>query len=492
MSHLRARLLSSRTVVAGLALALVVGLVLAPSPPAGADPDVVAAPAEVAYGNDEATQIVAGGYRYVCGIRPSGQVACWGQHGEVGKNRPAFESFTQITLEDAVLDAAGCGLRTDGGLRCWHTGAEGLTEPIAGTFTDVSRGSFVCAVRVNGRLACAGDDVPAPPSGSYTDVEVGGLGACALRANGAARCWVQYGGSAPELVDDTPSGAFTDLAVGGAHACGLRDSGQVACWGDADAVVLSPPATTFSSIDAHGGYSCGVRASDGNVLCWGHRVAGPLPGGGYVEVSAGSDRACALRADGTFACTEVLGARGPAVPTGPLWFTDVPTSSPFFGDIAWLADNGLTGGYPDGTFGATGAMSRQAMAAFLWRLEGEPAVPDSAPSFTDVPPSHPYYDAIRWMNHAEVGSGYPDGTFLPSGQVSRQALASFLWRLAGEPVAPSGGFSDVGADHPFAEAIGWLADAGISTGYDGGTFRPGGDVSRQAMAAFVHRFHDGA
>jgi hypothetical protein len=60
-------------------------------------------------------------------------------------------------------------------------------------------------------------------------------------------------------------------------------------------------------------------------------------------------------------------------------------------------------------------------------------------------------------------------------------------------VASAGGggmFSDVPVDHPFFWDIQWLAATGISTGYDDGTFRPDEPVSRQAMAAFLHRMHD--
>jgi hypothetical protein len=50
-------------------------------------------------------------------------------------------------------------------------------------------------------------------------------------------------------------------------------------------------------------------------------------------------------------------------------------------------------------------------------------------------------------------------------------------------------FSDVPAGHPFAHDIYWLAETGVTTGYPDGTFRPDEPVTRQAMAAFLHRFH---
>ena len=73
-------------------------------------------------------------------------------------------------------------------------------------------------------------------------------------------------------------------------------------------------------------------------------------------------------------------------------------------------------------------------------------------------------------------------------------MASFLWRMAGEPDPPVDAptFSDVAASSPFATPIAWLAGTGITTGYADGTFRPTDVVSRQSVAAFLHRYVDWA
>jgi hypothetical protein len=167
----------------------------------------------------------------------------------------------------------------------------------------------------------------------------------------------------------------------------------------------------------------------------------------------------------------------------------VGPSAPFFGEIAWLADQGLSEGYPDGTFRALEPITRQAMAAFLHRLAGQPAAPDGAPSFGDVGADHPFHAAISGLADTGAATGYADGTFRPSAPVSRQATAAFLHRLAGEPIPPGGApsFSDVRPGHPFRTQITWLAATGITTGYPDGTFRGSAAVSRQAMAAFLYR-----
>lgn len=178
---------------------------------------------------------------------------------------------------------------------------------------------------------------------------------------------------------------------------------------------------------------------------------------------------------------------GPVDMPDPNGFTDVLAGDLFYPPIRWLVDEGITGGYGDGTFRPTAPVTRQAIAAFLWRYEDEPA--PTGGSFSDVAPDHLFSDPIRWLASAGIASGFEDGTFRPTTVVSRQALASFLYKMAGSP-AQSGatGFTDVPADHLFSAAIGWLASEGIASGYQDGSFQPNTPVSRQAAASMIYKF----
>ncbi|WP_298461411.1 S-layer homology domain-containing protein [uncultured Cellulomonas sp.] len=173
-------------------------------------------------------------------------------------------------------------------------------------------------------------------------------------------------------------------------------------------------------------------------------------------------------------------------------FVDVRAGDAFYTDIRWLAERGLANGTRVGDqvyFYPAHPVSRQAMAAFLYRYSGEEFVPDGAPTFTDVGPDHQFYVAIEWMAAQGLAQGYDDGTFGATKPVSRQAAAAFLHRLAGEPaVGGTGGFVDVPVDDQFAEAIAWTARAGIAQGYDGEVFGKTRPVTRQAIAAFLHRY----
>lgn len=179
----------------------------------------------------------------------------------------------------------------------------------------------------------------------------------------------------------------------------------------------------------------------------------------------------------------------------PAIFPDVPAGHPFCADVVRAVQRGIVGGYTDGLFRPTVAVSRQAMAAFLYRAAGEPEGPDpscEADPFPDVPATNGFCGEIRWMSDEGIAGGFTDGTFGPTVAVSRQSMALFLYRWVGsprgdDPVCSAPAFSDVPAGHPFCGEIDWLADAGVTGGYTDGSYRPALPVSRQSMAAFLVR-----
>lgn len=115
--------------------------------------------------------------------------------------------------------------------------------------------------------------------------------------------------------------------------------------------------------------------------------------------------------------------------------------------------------------------------------------------FTDVSKNTDHYEDIIWLAENGISAGYPDSSFRPMGTVVRQDMAAFLYRLAGSPdYTPTAQdkkrFSDVTANTPHAKEIWWLASESISAGYDDGTFKPMAPVYRQDMAAFLHRLYN--
>ncbi|NJC22742.1 Ca2+-binding RTX toxin-like protein [Arthrobacter pigmenti] len=174
-------------------------------------------------------------------------------------------------------------------------------------------------------------------------------------------------------------------------------------------------------------------------------------------------------------------------------FRDVPQNQPFFTEIVWLLDNGITTGYlEDGTFRPYQAIKRDEMAAFMYRLAGEPAfAPPRVSPFNDIPAGGRFYKEVAWLEANGITTGYPDGTFKPHLAVNRDMMAAFMYRYAGEPaytppaVSP---FVDMRPGSAFYKEVSWLASTKITTGYPDRTFRPFEAVNRDMMAAFMYRF----
>lgn len=174
-------------------------------------------------------------------------------------------------------------------------------------------------------------------------------------------------------------------------------------------------------------------------------------------------------------------------------FADVVEGQVFYDEIRWLAEAGLSRGTVIGDatyFYPASPVSRQAMAAFVYRYMDADFTPEpGTQTFSDVTPEHPFYVEIEWMHAQGLTDGYADGSFGATRPVSRQAMAAFLHRLAGSPdAAGAAEFTDVPAGHPFGEAISWLAESMIADGYADGSFGTTRPVSRQAMAAFLYRY----
>ena len=168
-------------------------------------------------------------------------------------------------------------------------------------------------------------------------------------------------------------------------------------------------------------------------------------------------------------------------------FEDVTESTPHYADIKWMKEHGITTGFADGTFRPSADTARGDMAAFLHRLKGTPI-------FKDVTIKTAHAEDIWWLAVNGISTGYQDGTFRPSSSVRRCDMAAFLCRLvngvtfAYEPTQEDiERFSDVDWQTPHCREIWWLAHEGITTGYDDGTFRPASTLKRCDAAAFLYR-----
>jgi hypothetical protein len=118
------------------------------------------------------------------------------------------------------------------------------------------------------------------------------------------------------------------------------------------------------------------------------------------------------------------------------FFGDVPETNPFYDAIQWMAEEEISTGTPNPPgkplFGPASNVTRQAMAAFIYRFAEEPTVTLTEPFFADVPESSPFYTPIQWMAETELSTGTPnppgDPLYKPMSNVTRQAMSAFLHR----------------------------------------------------------------
>lgn len=109
--------------------------------------------------------------------------------------------------------------------------------------------------------------------------------------------------------------------------------------------------------------------------------------------------------------------------------------------------------------------------------------------FVDVPAGAYYYDAVLWAAEGGIVTGTDAVHFSPDASCTRAQLVTFLWRAAGSPVVNYAmNFNDVDGGAYYAEAVRWAASLGIAGGYGDGRFGTNDFVTREQVAAILHRF----
>lgn len=173
-------------------------------------------------------------------------------------------------------------------------------------------------------------------------------------------------------------------------------------------------------------------------------------------------------------------------------FSDVEATAWYADAAVYCRDNGLMNGTSDATFSPDQATSRAMLVTILYRQAGSPTVSE-APPFSDTPADAWYAAALSWAAENGVIGGYADGRFGPSDPVTRQQMAAILWRYAGSPAAGSGeSFADQSAISPYAvSAVAWAEAEGIIRGSAGNRFDPHGSATRAQTAAILHRWQSG-
>ena len=190
----------------------------------------------------------------------------------------------------------------------------------------------------------------------------------------------------------------------------------------------------------------------------------------------------------------------PSTPTEPekpsFPFKDVTTDHPFYEDIKYVYEKGLMQGVSEDIFQSATTTTRGMIATILYRMEGEPAV-KNASSFRDVADGMYYTKAIAWAAANGIVNGYADGTFQPDQTISREQMAAILYRYAqykgcdvsvGEDTNILS-YTDAAQVASYAvPAFQWAVGAGIINGTTASTLSPKGSATRGQVAAILHRY----
>lgn len=175
-------------------------------------------------------------------------------------------------------------------------------------------------------------------------------------------------------------------------------------------------------------------------------------------------------------------------------FTDVTSSNTGYwsaDSIDFGVDNGLFSGKTSYRFDPEGAMDRGMLVTVLYRAAGEPSVSGISNPFTDVKQKDYFYNAVLWAYKNKVVTGTSADKFSPTANVTREQIAAILYRYMGEPTATGSlsGYSDRAKISSYATtAMQWAIGKGYITGTTKTTLAPDGKATRAQVAVMLHRF----
>lgn len=179
--------------------------------------------------------------------------------------------------------------------------------------------------------------------------------------------------------------------------------------------------------------------------------------------------------------------------TMKLPFNDVSTYDWFYDAVMYAYSNGIMNGLDTNVFGPNETTTRAMLVTMLYRAAGEPAVRGTN-TFRDVAANTWYTDAIIWASTNGIVTGVDDGLFNPNGAITREQLATILYRYAkyvGDDVSASAslaGFTDAGSISDYAkDAMSWAVAAGLFEGRDNGKLEPTGTATRAEIATVFMR-----
>ena len=262
---------------------------------------------------------------HACAITSGSELICWGSNEDGQLNLPEGEYSSVATARDYT-----CAISTDGVLTC--SGLLTLSDENEHPWVSVHASiQFACAVNSEGAGACWPRDTGLHDDTGQLDVpadqqfrEIAGTTntlACGITTSDTIVCWGSWTGRAiPGSIPlDIPDGSFTDIAMGTIHACAVRTSGDLHCWGANPYGQTDAPSGRFTTVSAGWAHSCGLM-TDGEMVCWGHDgnydELFSYPHGSYRALDVGFSTTCAITQEGEAVCWGYNGVGQADAPDG--------------------------------------------------------------------------------------------------------------------------------------------------------------------------------
>ena len=176
-------------------------------------------------------------------------------------------------------------------------------------------------------------------------------------------------------------------------------------------------------------------------------------------------------------------------PGGVSGFSDVPQTSWFADAVRYVTGKSLMNGTSTTAFSPNENMSCAMLATVLYRMSGETA--EAGSSFGDVSSSAYYAAAVNWASSKGIVNGTGADAFSPNASITREQLAAMLYRYAGEPSvsADLSAYTDAVSISPYAEkAVEWCVAKGILSGKSATRLAPQDTATRAECAAMLQRF----
>ncbi len=175
-------------------------------------------------------------------------------------------------------------------------------------------------------------------------------------------------------------------------------------------------------------------------------------------------------------------------------FTDVAEGAWYYDSIKYVYSNGMMVGTGDTKFSPDTTTTRGMIVTILYRLEGEPAVSGTS-SFNDVASGRWYANAVKWAAENEIVGGYGNGNFGPEDPISREQMAAILYRYAAfkgfdiTKTADLSKFTDSSKISDWAKfALSWANAEGLINGKGNGILDPLGKATRAEVATILRNF----